>query len=42
MENLKYEIQPYPKTENKYYETDFVPTTQMALIQEDKQYDEFN
>ena len=32
MENLKYEIQLYPKTENKYYETDFVPTTQMALI----------
>jgi len=32
MENLKYEIQPYPKTENKYYETTFVPTTQMALI----------
>ena len=32
MENLKYEIQPYPKTENKYYETTFVPNTQMALI----------
>jgi len=32
MANLKYEILPYPKTENKYYETTFVPTTQMALI----------
>ncbi|BAQ91662.1 hypothetical protein [uncultured Mediterranean phage uvMED] len=32
MTNLKYEILPYPKTENKYYETTFVPTTQMALI----------
>ena len=32
MENLKYEIQAYPKTENKNYETDFLPTTQMVLI----------
>ena len=32
MENFKYEILPYPKTENKYYETTFVPNTQMALI----------
>ena len=32
MENLKYEIQPYPKTENKYYKTDFLPSTQMVLI----------
>ncbi len=32
LKNLSYKILPYPKSENKYYETNFVPTTQMALI----------
>ena len=32
MANLKYEILPYPKAQNVYYEADYVPSTQMALI----------
>tara|TARA_X000001316_G_C922157_1_gene37030 strand:- start:750 stop:1397 length:648 start_codon:yes stop_codon:yes gene_type:complete len=29
---LNYEIQPYPKAENKNYQTNYIPQTQMALI----------
>jgi hypothetical protein len=32
LSKLKYQIQSYPKSKNIYYETNFVPTTQMALI----------
>lgn len=30
--HLNYEIQPYPKAENKNYQTNYIPQTQMALI----------
>ena len=32
LKQLKYTIEPYPKTENKYYEATYEPITQMALI----------
>ena len=32
LKNLKYEIQPYPKGENKRYDASYKPTTQSKLF----------
>jgi len=32
LKNLKYEIKPYPKGENKRYDASYKPKTQMKLF----------